>query len=85
MYLYVEDVEFFFIFDLLSDWLLNKNSGTCGYIMINIELKANIETKDSIFLKSQIYKYKHFPIANIFWICFVLSILCRVYLSLMNA
>lgn len=81
MYLYVEDVEFFFIFDLLSDWLLNKN--TCGYI--NIALKANIETKDSIFLKSQIYKYKHFPIANIFWICFVLSILCRVYLSLMNA
>lgn len=51
MYLYVEDVEFFFIFDLLSDWLLNKNSGTCGYIMINIELKANIETKDSIFFK----------------------------------
>lgn len=47
MYLYVEDVEFFFIFDLLSDWLLNKNSSTCGNI--NIALKANIETKDSIF------------------------------------
>lgn len=50
MYLYVEEVEFFFVFDLLSDWLLNKNSSTYGYI--NITLKANRNQGIFFFFKS---------------------------------